>query len=137
MRRSLLACALAVAGLMIVSANSPLVAKEAKEAGKAKSMEKPMASKMGMATYLVMIRHTPEECLNALDAAAAAGNEDLSKWEWGCKSGDHTGYRMVHAASQDEAMKVVPESERAKAKVIKLDKFTAAEIKAIHEKMKS
>lgn len=88
----------------------------------------------GMSTFLIVSPHTPEECLQVLDETSAMGAANLSKWEWGCMTGDHTGYAMVQAASDEDALKMVPESVRANAKVTKLNKFSAAQIKALHEK---
>jgi len=100
------------------------LASHAREMGKAKG---------AMSEYLVVAPHTPEQCAKALDDTQKSGA--LSKWEFGCMDNDHTGYLMVHAASADDAMKNVPEDERATAKAIKLHKFTAAELKSIHEHM--
>ena len=102
-----------------------------REASTAKSMKAPMAR------YLVISPHTPEECLGALDEIAAEGPQVLSKFDFGCMAGDHTGYAIVSASSYQEALKLVPASIRDKAKAVKLSKFTGADIKAIHEKMKS
>jgi hypothetical protein len=84
--------------------------------------------------YLVTSPHTPEECLKALDEVSAMGSKTLGKYEWGCLSGDHTGYIMIEAASEDDALKVVPADIRSKAKAEKVTKFTVAQIKALHTK---
>jgi hypothetical protein len=94
---------------------------------------KQAAAQAGGSTYVVISPHSPEECLAALDAVSQGGNEALSKWEWGCQSGDHTGYQIVKASSESEALKVVPESVRAKARAIKVARFDAAEIRALHQ----
>lgn len=89
-------------------------------------------------TYLVIAPHTPETCLATLDAvkAEAHGSAELAKWEWGCMSGDHTGYLIVTAASPDDALKHVPEMERAQARAVALNKFTPEQIKVFHEAKK-
>lgn len=87
----------------------------------------------GKATYLVISPHTAEQCMKSLQDVNAAGS--LGKWQFGCMDGDHTGYLTVMASSADEALKNVPEPERAEAKAIKLHKFTPAELKAAHEHM--
>jgi hypothetical protein len=91
-------------------------------------------SASGLTTYLVISPHTPEQCLATLDAVSAEthGKEELAKWEWGCMSGDHTGYLMVAAASADDALKHVPELERGAARAIALNKFTPEQIAAFH-----
>ena len=87
------------------------------------------------ARYLVRSPHTPEGCLEALDAVKAMGKGALAKFEWGCKDGDHTGYAIVTAASADEALAIVPESIRPKAAATKLNRFTEAEVQKFHEVM--
>ena len=88
---------------------------------------------MAMSRYLVFSPHTQEECLAALDAAAAHGKDSLAQWDWGCMSGDHTGYMFTMASSEGEALKMVPEPVRAKARVVKVSKFTAEEIQSFHK----
>jgi len=83
-------------------------------------------------TYLVISPHTPEQCLAALDHLVA--ERQLSKFEFGCKHGDHTGYARVEAASPEEALAIVPASERANARAIPLDRFTPEQIRALHHK---
>jgi len=87
-----------------------------------------------MAKYLIESMHTPEECLQALDQMALRPH-DLSKFEWGCKSGDHRGFAFVDAKSDAEALNVIPASFRSKAKAIKMDKFTQKDLQAIHKEM--
>jgi hypothetical protein len=101
----------------------------AKPAGKAAHA----AAKPAMHHYLVVSPHTAEECMTVLDATSAAGT--LSKFDFGCKSGDHTGYAMVTAASDKEALEIVPAAVRDKAKATMVSKFTAEDLKKIHESM--
>jgi len=58
----------------------------------------------------------------------------LDKMEWGYMAGDHTGYAVADAVSEEAARNLLPASERAQAKVIKLNKFTAEQIKSFHNK---
>ncbi len=98
----------------------------------AEKTAKPTSSK---GKYLVVTPHQPEECLDVLDDLSTKDKKLLSQIEWGCTDGDHTGYLLVDADSKDAAIKKLPEKERAKAKAIKMAKFTPEQIKAIHEKM--
>jgi hypothetical protein len=90
-------------------------------------------SKTSASQYLVIAPHTPEQCAKALDDASAAGS--LSKWNFGCMDGDHTGYLMVTATSTEQALANVPADERSGARAVKLHHFTAAELKDIHAHM--
>ena len=95
----------------------------------------PMATAAEKFRYLVRSPHTAEECLDALYTMKAAGL--LSKYEWGCKDGDHTGYAFVRATGKDDALAIVPESIRDKAVATKMGKFTAGEIQKFHDEMKA
>jgi len=85
--------------------------------------------------YLLIMPHTAEQCLKALDDMEAASPQLLAKTDWGCMAGDHTGYLIVQAASEQAARNMIPAAERAGAKVIKLNKFTPEQIKSFHQKM--
>ena len=95
--------------------------------------QKKEAVKPALTAYLVVSPHTAEECLSALDDVAASEKGALDKWYWGCMAGDHNGYEIVQAESEPQALKVVPESIRAKAKVMKLNKFTDEQVASFHK----
>jgi hypothetical protein len=61
-----------------------------------------------MARYLIESPHTSEECLRALDEILARDPGMLAKYDFGCMSGDHTGYVIVEAGSESEARENVP-----------------------------
>ncbi|PYM07116.1 MAG: hypothetical protein DMD82_06560 [Candidatus Rokuibacteriota bacterium] len=126
--KKLLVSAMVACCMMVVIASA-----HAAQAGKSEA--KP--AKPAMSKFLIISPHTEEECLQTLDNVKAMGPNALSKWDFGCKDGDHTGYMIVMASSSEEALKNVPESVRDKAKAVKVHRFTAAELKSIHEKMKS
>jgi hypothetical protein len=85
--------------------------------------------------YMILMPHTQEQCLKALDDMVASSSDLLSMTEWGCMAGDHTGYVIVNAASEDAARAMIPAAERASARVIKLNKFTPEQIKSFHKTM--
>lgn len=96
----------------------------------AQYMEESSQPTAAKSDYMIISPHTAAECDAALQQAEQLGT--LSKFEWGCKQGDHTGYAIVQATSKEEALKMVPENVRAKARVIKVDRLTPEEIKAMH-----
>ena len=85
--------------------------------------------------YMIMMPHTKEQCLKALDDMVASSSDLLAMTEWGCMAGDHTGYVIVDAASEDAARAMIPASERPMARIIKLNKFTPEQIKSFHKGM--
>ena len=98
---------------------------------------KATTAESGKTTYLIVSPHTKAECLAALDALAAKGEATLAQYDFGCMSGDHTCYLKTQAASEQEALASVPEALRAKAKAVKLTKFTVAQVKAMHSQSES
>jgi hypothetical protein len=118
-----------VVGLAMLAATGWAQTPEKKQAPAAKP------AKTATTKYLVIVPHTAEECLKALDDMETS--KALDKFEFGCKAGDHTGYAIISATSEQEALKIVPADQREKARAVMLTKFTPAELKAIHEKMKT
>jgi hypothetical protein len=83
-------------------------------------------------TYLVMSTHEPGACMKSMQAVAK-DQKLAKKVEWGCMSGDHTAYLMTTANSPEDAIKQLPESERANAKAVKVVKTSEA-LKKLREK---
>ena len=87
-----------------------------------------------MAKYLIESPHTEEECLQALDETLGKGSDLLAKFDWGCTSGEHTGWAVVEAGNESAARNMVPAFVRSKARIVKVDKFTPQQIKSFHQK---
>ena len=90
-------------------------------------------AKPALATYLIESPHTAEECLNVMDEVSKS--KALAAWDWGCMDGNHTGYRVVHAADEAAALAMVPEDVRAKAHAYKVSKMTPAQLAEAHKHM--
>lgn len=82
---------------------------------------------------MVIAPHTPEECHQALEEVKSKEGL-LAKFDWGCKYGDHTGYAMLEGENEEAVRNMLPALGQQKAKIMKVDKFTAAEIEAAHKK---
>jgi hypothetical protein len=88
-----------------------------------------------MARYMIESPHKAEDCLRALDEELAKGKDVLDKVEFGCKTGDHTGYALVDASTIKDALNnYVPNFIQDKARVIEVGKFTPEMIKSFHAK---
>jgi len=85
-------------------------------------------------TYIIESRHTPQECLRALDDVLERGPEVLDRFEWGCAKGEHTGWALVEAGSESEVRGMIPESVLDKTRIVEVSKFTPDQIKSFHEK---
>lgn len=83
--------------------------------------------------YLVTSTHTPEQCLNTLTDFKSKGDAFLSKFEFGCMSGDHTSYAFLEGKSEADVKAMLPKEVQATTKVQKVDKFTPDQIEKIHK----
>ncbi|GEM_PF-763345 len=90
---------------------------------------------MGKTKYFVKVTHTPEQCLTALDELSKNDSKLISKFQWACKSGDHTGYAILDGDSESSVKNMLPASARSSAKVQKVDTFTREQIEAMHKQM--
>ena len=84
-----------------------------------------------MDKFMIILPHTPEECLNSLKQIESIGA--ITHFDWGCKDGDHTGWAMIEAENKSEAMLVVPTLQRPKAHAIKLTRFSPDDVRALHK----
>ncbi len=85
-----------------------------------------------MARYLVTCLHTPEECVAELDSIVGHSKEMLGRFDWGCKTGEHTGWAVVEAGNEATARMFLPSNIRAKASVCLVNKFTPEDIQSFH-----
>ncbi len=85
-----------------------------------------------MTRFIIESPHTKEECLKALDETLAEGPAILNKFDWGCGSGDHTGYAIVDAEDESTVKSMIPGFLRYKAKIVQVGKFTPEQIKSYH-----
>jgi hypothetical protein len=74
-----------------------------------------------MQKFLIVSPHTHEECTRVIKQTLAIGY--LTHFYWGCKSGDHTGYAMIDAESEKEALLSIPTVIRNKGKAIGIIQF--------------
>jgi hypothetical protein len=88
-----------------------------------------------MAEFLIESPHTSQECMQVIDDTLSKGSNVLSKFEWGCMSGEHTGWALVKAKSESDAKKLVPSRVRGKTRVVKVSKISPKQIREYHEKM--
>jgi hypothetical protein len=91
------------------------------------------SSAVKTSVYLVQVPHTPEQCLKTLDDLKGKGDVFLSKFEFGCMSGDHTGYAFLSGKSEDDVRQMLPKDAQASAKIQKVDKFSADQIDKLHK----
>lgn len=83
-----------------------------------------------MDRYLVSVTHTTADCVRALKAIEAIGM--MTHFDWGCKDGEHTGWVIIEAESKPQALMVVPPILRNNARAVRLVKFSAEDVRAMH-----
>ena len=83
--------------------------------------------------YFVQTTHTPEQCLNTLTDMKTKGDAFLAKFEFVCMSGNHTAYAFLQGSSEESVKQMLPKEIQANAKILKVDKFTAAQIENLHK----
>jgi len=82
--------------------------------------------------YFVQIPHTQDQCMKMLGELKQKGDPFLSKFYFGCMSGNHTGYAILDGQSVDAVRETLPKEVQTTAKIDKVDKFTAAQIEKMH-----
>jgi len=87
-------------------------------------------------SYFVQVPHTHEQCMNTMNEMKEKGDAYLSKFWFGCMSGDHTVYSILKGTSEDEVRKMLPKNEQKSAKIVKVDKFTIAQLEKMHADQK-
>lgn len=87
-------------------------------------------------TYFVMAPHTKETCMKVLDEMKTKGEDNLSKYKFGCMAGDHTAYAFLKAPSEDALRKVLPPDVLANAKIQKVEAISVKQIEDFHKEMK-
>ena len=104
----------------------------AQDQPKAKADEKSTEA-VGVSDFFVQIPHTKEQCMQAMDEMKSKGDELLSKFEYGCASGDHTAYGFLKGKSVESVKSMLPAAEMANARVVKVQKLTTADIEKMHK----
>ena len=89
-----------------------------------------------MARFLIEVSHEAEQvaCARVVREFLASGSHLLTHADWGCMDGDHRAWLIVDVADKNEAMAIVPPSQRSAARIIALNAFQMSQIDAILEK---
>ena len=88
-----------------------------------------------MKRFLIETPHKAEDCLRVLDEELAKGPDVLATFEYGCMTGDHTGYAIVDAGTREDAGQLVPSFLLGSAKIVEVGKYTPAMIRSFHTKV--
>lgn len=92
-----------------------------------------------MARFIIEVAHEPEPiaCVRAVEAFLRTGSHFLTHADWGCNDGVHKAWIIAELDSKDEARAIVPSEFRERTTVVKLNRFTPAqlaEMQSYHER---
>jgi hypothetical protein len=85
-----------------------------------------------MDQYLIETTHREQDCANIVQLLNAQGY--LTHFDWGCRSGVHTGWAVIAADSEAEARQVVPPLVRGQTRVVQVCKCDTAALAQMHKK---
>ena len=85
-----------------------------------------------MDRYLIETPHSAQDCKLLIDQVYAMGY--IYHFDWGCKSGVHTGWAIIEAENEAEARLTVPSIVRNKARVVKVERFSG-DPHGVHEEL--
>ena len=86
-----------------------------------------------MPQYQIVLTHTEQECLAAINSIVTYGMHLLDHTWFGCDDGVHTGWLNLEADSEREARGILPPSMRGRARVIEVRMHTPEEVKDLHQ----
>jgi hypothetical protein len=89
-----------------------------------------------MARFLIEVPHEgkAKECALAVKVLLSSGSHYLTHADFGCLDGEHKAWIIVEIDSKEEAQFILPPVYRARAKIVKLNKFSLEEINEFLEK---
>lgn len=87
-----------------------------------------------MSQFMIEFPHTQDNCLRMLDDLSMNNPDLLSRVNWGCMAGNHTGWAMVEAESAADALNMVPIGLRDSVRLTEMSRFTPDQIRDFHLK---
>lgn len=86
-----------------------------------------------MARFLIEVAHPADKlaCARVVESFLNSGSHFVTNADWGCLDGVHTAWITIEVDTKEEARAILPPSLRAQAKIVRLNKFTMAEIDEI------
>jgi hypothetical protein len=79
-----------------------------------------------MARFLIEVPHEANfvACSHAVQVFMNTGSHFMTHADFGCADGEHKGWLTVDVETKDEAMRILPPALRARARVVRLSKFS-------------
>ena len=79
-----------------------------------------------MARFLLEVPHEANAvaCSQAVQVFMDTGSHFMTHADFGCADGEHKGWLAVEVESKEEALRILPPALRARARVVRLSKFS-------------
>lgn len=79
-----------------------------------------------MARFLIEVPHEANAvaCGQAVQIFMDTGSHFMTHADFGCADGEHKGWLTVDVATKEEALRILPPALRARARVVRLSKFS-------------
>jgi hypothetical protein len=79
-----------------------------------------------MARYLIEVPHEANAvaCSHAVQMFLETGSHFMTHADFGCADGEHKAWLTVDVGSREEALRILPPSLRAGARIVRLTKFS-------------
>ena len=86
-----------------------------------------------MPKFLIEVPHEEEllACAQVVESFLIYGSHFATKADWGCTDGVHKAWITIETDSKEDARNILPPAYRTQASIIKLNKFSMAEIDKI------
>ena len=86
-----------------------------------------------MARFLIEVPHPAERiaCIDAVEVLLKTGSHFVTKAEFGCYDGVHSGWIIVDVDSKEEARGIIPAQYRAQARIVGLNMFSLEELEKL------
>ena len=83
-----------------------------------------------MNKFLVQVPHPEDKlgCAKAINVFMQSGSHYLTHAEYGCEDGQHCAWMIVDAESREEVSMIIPPAYRDETVIVKLSRFSTAEI---------
>ena len=83
-----------------------------------------------MPKFLIEVPHDKEllACAQVVESFLNYGSHFATKADWGCSDGVHKAWITIETDSKEDARNILPPAFRTQATIIKLNKFSMAEI---------
>lgn len=88
-----------------------------------------------MPKFQIVTPHDGAQCVQALEESLEHNPDFDSQLLFGCRFGDHTGYAVVEATSEDEARSKLPRTHQKRARVVVVEHVTPEDIRSVHDKV--